>query len=129
MDPAAAWSGLLWPVGEGPRPTKFHKKVWEPGCRRAGLHRKPAGAGCGQNWPPHSVAAFSTLSLPAKRDRTTDDINRSSVLPPRHHRGFPLWRCLLDARDGFHQVVHGIRVAEPHIALAVLAEAPPVQRS
>src|ERR1017187_1300238 len=30
---------------------------------RAGQHRKPAEAGCGQNWPPHSVGAFSTLSF------------------------------------------------------------------
>ena len=50
---------LLWPVGEGLRPAKFHEKVGEPGCRRAGWqHGKPAKAGCGQNWPPHS--AFST---------------------------------------------------------------------
>jgi hypothetical protein len=28
---------------------------------RAGQHRKPAEAGCGQNWPPHSAGAFSTL--------------------------------------------------------------------
>src|ERR1017187_10727528 len=26
----------------------------------AGQNGKPAKAGCGQNWPPHSVGAFST---------------------------------------------------------------------
>src|ERR1017187_8046577 len=36
---------------------------------RAGQHGKPAKAGCGQNWPPHSAGAFSTLSLFARPDR------------------------------------------------------------
>src|ERR1035438_3386326 len=44
----------------GLRPANFHEEVGEPGCRRAGRHGKPAEAGCGQNWPPHSVAARQT---------------------------------------------------------------------
>src|ERR1039458_10150406 len=51
---------------------------------RAGQHRKPAKAGCGQNWPPHSAGAFSSPSCPAKvrpRDRRQTPI----VCPTNAH--------------------------------------------
>ena len=34
---------LPWPVAEGLRPAKFHEKVGEPGCRRAGWAAPEAG--------------------------------------------------------------------------------------
>src|ERR1035438_4217323 len=34
---------LSWPVAEGLRPAKFHEKVGEPGCRRAGWAAPEAG--------------------------------------------------------------------------------------
>src|ERR1039458_9345533 len=39
----------------------------QPGCRRAGQHRKPAKAGCGQNWPPHSRSEEHTSELQSLR--------------------------------------------------------------
>jgi hypothetical protein len=39
-------------------------------------------AGYGQNWPPHSVGAFSPLSTSQVRRRLTGDGNRSPVPRP-----------------------------------------------
>ena len=53
-----------WPVAVGLRPAKSHEKWGRlDAAGLAGQHRKPAEAGCGQNWPPHSAGAFSTLSF------------------------------------------------------------------
>src|ERR1017187_3581171 len=71
---------LPWSVAGGLRPAKFHEQVGEPGCRRrAGQHRKPAEAGYGQNWPPHSAGALSPLSLLVRIRQPTDNKKRLSV--------------------------------------------------
>src|ERR1017187_7940572 len=42
-------------LSQGASAAKFHEKVGEPGCRRAGWVAPEAG--CGQNWPPHFASS------------------------------------------------------------------------
>src|ERR1017187_4771404 len=72
---ASKWGGQFWPQPASAGflccpalviqlPHSFMKsrgprdfmKEWGSWMTRAGQHRKPAEAGCGQNWPPHLLA-------------------------------------------------------------------------
>src|ERR1035441_8892677 len=81
-------------------------------ARRAGQHRKPAEAGCGQNWPPHSAGALSTLS--SKPGLPRHDRPRNPMVCPT---GWTQPRGGVQRGDAEHHGTHFVARAEDRMLL------------